>query len=207
MSVADERQPKRQRADAERNRAKILDTARRLFSTRGEAVNMDEVARRAGVGVGTLYRHFPTKEALVRATAQQRFADIVAYYRAQCRDTADPLAAMTELLRHIGEVESRDLVFSRVVESTLGSDTGPPDEFRTAFEAELMELVDRGQAAGRIREDIAGADLLSVTCGLAAVVHRGSGDWRRYIDIVVAGLSTAGGRPAAPAGHDDAAAR
>lgn len=178
---------RRRRADAERNRVRVLDAARELFARGGYNVQMDEVAHRAGVGVGTLYRHFPTKEALLEAASQQRFADILCYYRSVCRVVPEPIDALRLLLTHIAETEARDRAFAIIVEATLGAE-GFPSEVRAGLEDELVDLVRRGQAAGRIRRDIAGPDIFSLTCGLASIVHRGSGDWRRYIEIVLDGL-------------------
>ncbi len=180
--------PRRRRADAERNRARVLNSARELFAERGANVSMDEVARCAEVGIGTLYRHFPTKEAMVEAASQQRFGEILTYYRTVCRESAEPLESLQLLLTRIAEVEARDRGFaSVVVEGTLGSD-GPASPLRADLEAELVKLVLRGQACGSIRRDIVGADILSLTCGLTAIVHRRGGDWRRYIDIVLDGV-------------------
>lgn len=177
--------PKR-RADAERNRIKVIAAARELFVAGGDTVSMDEIARRAGVGIGTLYRHFPTKEALLTEASQQRFGEILTYYRTVCRETDEPIDALHLLLVHIGEVEERDWVFARVVEGTLGG--GLPSEMQAELEVELVNLVGNGQASGSIRDDIAVTDIFSLTCGLATIVHRGSGDWRRYIDIMLDGL-------------------
>ena len=179
--------PRRRRADAERNRARVLDAARTLFAERGDNVPMEEVAREAGVGIGTLYRHFPTKEAMVEAAAQQRFGDILTYYREVCRERPEPLEALSLLLTHIGETQVRDRGFCSVVEATVGSGEAP-GELRAEFEAELVDLIDKGRADGTIREDVEGADILAVTCGLATVVSRASGDWHRFVEIVIAGL-------------------
>jgi AcrR family transcriptional regulator len=181
---------RRRRADAERNRARVLDAARELFGQRGDEVQMDEVARRAGVGVGTLYRHFPTKEALVAAAAEQRFSEIQAAYRAARADVADELEALRLLLVHVGEAQTRDRGFSIVVETTLGSGD-PPGGARAELEAELTALVRQGQASGVIRPDIDPADALAVTCGLAtAIVRRPARAWHHYVDIVIDGLRT-----------------
>lgn len=179
--------PRRRRADAERNRKRALDAARELFARGGSSVSMDEVARKAEVGIGTLYRHFPTKEALLEAASEQRFDEILTYYRTVCRESAEPIDALRLLLTHIGEVETRDRAFASVVEGTLGAN-GIPSEVRAGLEVELVDLVRKGQEVGSIRRDIAAADIFSLTCGLASIVHRGSGDWRRYIDIVLDGL-------------------
>ncbi|AJE85488.1 MULTISPECIES: TetR/AcrR family transcriptional regulator [Streptomyces] len=180
----------RLRADAERNRARVLNAARELFAERGAEVSMDEVARRAEVGIGTLYRHFPTKEAMVIAAGQQRFGEILTYYRTVCRDSAEPLQALHLLLTRIAEVESRDRGFATAVtEGSLGSE-GPRSPLREDLEAELMALIGKGQEGGSIRQDMASVDILSLTCGLTSIVHRRSGDWRRYIDIMLDGLKS-----------------
>jgi AcrR family transcriptional regulator len=178
---------RRRRADAERNRQRVLDVARELFAEHGRSVSMDEVARRAEVGIGTLYRHFPTKEALIRAASEQRFEEILEYCRTVCRNAADPVEALRLLLTHIGEVESRDQAFAVVVEATFGVDS-VPSGWQGELEAELKDLVRCGQETGAIRQDVLSSDILSVTCGLATIVHRRSGDWQRYIGIVLAGL-------------------
>jgi AcrR family transcriptional regulator len=188
VPAAQESAPRRRRADAERNRGRVLGAARVLFAARGaDEVSMDEVARLAEVGIGTLYRHFPTKEALVEAAGQHRFGEILTYYRKVCREGTEPLEALTMLLTHIGEVESRDWGFASIAEGKLGSE-GPPSEMRADLEAELVELVERGQRVGSIREDVLGTDVLSIACGLAAIAHQRSGDWRRFIKITLDGL-------------------
>jgi AcrR family transcriptional regulator len=178
---------RRRRADAERNRQRVLDVARELFAEGGDSVAMDEIARRAEVGIGTLYRHFPTKEALIRAASEQRFEEILGYCRTVCRGAPDPVAALRLLLIHIGEVESRDQAFAAVVEATFGMDS-VPSGWQVELEVELTDLVRRGQESGAIRPEVASSDLLSITCGLASIVHRRSGDWQRYIAIVLNGL-------------------
>ncbi|QKW06546.1 TetR/AcrR family transcriptional regulator [Streptomyces sp. NA04227] len=181
----------RRRADAERNRARVLSAARELFAERGSEVSMDEVARRAEVGIGTLYRHFPTKQAMVLAAGQQRFGEILTYYRTTCRDSAEPLEALHLLLTHIAEVESRDRGFATAVtQGALGS-AGPRSPLREDLEAELMSLIGKGQSGGTIRGDVQGSDILALTCGLTSIVHHRSGDWHRYIDIVLDGLKPA----------------
>lgn len=186
-AVTQENAPRRRRADAERNRGRVLDAARALFAARGQDVSMDEVARLAEVGIGTLYRHFPTKEALVEAAGQHRFGEILSYYRQVCREGTEPIEALSLLLTYIGEVESRDWGFGASSEGALGSG-GPPSEMRADLEAELVELVGRGQRLGVIRPEIEGTDVLSVACGLAAIAHLRSGDWHRYITIVLNGM-------------------
>ncbi|MFE9255397.1 TetR/AcrR family transcriptional regulator [Streptomyces sp. NPDC006879] len=182
--------PRRLRADAERNRARVLNAARELFAERGAHVSMDEVARLAEVGIGTLYRHFPTKEAMVEAASQQRYGEILTYYRTVCAEVPEPVRALRMLLTRIAEVEVRDRGFaSVVVEGTLGS-AGPRSDLRADLEAEIVELTDRARASGDIRPEVTGTDVLCLTSGLTAVIQRRAGDWDRYLDIMLLGLST-----------------
>ena len=85
------------RADARRNRERVLDAARTAFAADGLSVSLDEIARRAGVGPGTLYRHFPTKEALIEAVVQDRLCRLAAE-GAALRDSRDPGAAFFEFI-------------------------------------------------------------------------------------------------------------
>jgi AcrR family transcriptional regulator len=166
---------------------RVLEAARKLYTERGNEVQMEDIARAAGVGVGTLYRHFPTKRDLVGAAVQQRFEELLAHYREHCRELPSALDALTGLLVHIGEVQENDRAFCSVIETTMGSGE-PAGDVLVEFQTELVDLLDKGQAAGEIRPDIAGSDLLAISCSLASVVLQESGDWRRFLDIVVEGL-------------------
>jgi AcrR family transcriptional regulator len=181
--------PPKLRADAARNRARILDTAQTLFAERGADVQMEEVARRAGVGIGTLYRHFPTKEAMIEAAAERRFEDSVVFARAQIASDDDPWEILVRILRHCAEEQSADRGFSLVVETTIGA-TVPSCATQGQFEQVMADVIERGKAAGSIRPDVVPADVSALACGLAAVIRNQSGDWRRVLDIMVEGLRT-----------------
>src|SRR3954469_6907169 len=99
MSIAEERPL---RADARRNRAAVVKAARVIFARDGTSAQMDDVARRAKVGVGTVYRHFPTKEALLPAPAEDRF-DEIATFAAEALEVEDPWEAFTSCLRRCAE--------------------------------------------------------------------------------------------------------
>ncbi|MEU0572587.1 TetR family transcriptional regulator [Nonomuraea sp. NPDC005983] len=172
------------RTDAERNRARVLEAARALFAEQGYDVQMSEVARAAEVGVGTLYRHFPTRQALIEAAAEHRSGELLAFARETCLATPDGLA---RFLGHIGEVLARDRGMSEAIETAMGS-TEPQGETRTALQAVAGELIERGQAEGVIRPDVTVADVNMIVCGLAAVIRNAAGDWRRYIEITLNGL-------------------
>src|SRR5919197_6626891 len=95
------------RADARRNRERILAAAKEVFGEKGEDAQMDDVARRAGVGVGTVYRHFPTKEALVHALTDEQFNVIAAHAR-ETLELADPWEAFERTLWFAGEKTAGD---------------------------------------------------------------------------------------------------
>ncbi|MEV0086347.1 helix-turn-helix domain-containing protein [Saccharopolyspora sp. NPDC050642] len=175
------------RADAERNRAQVLTVARDLLAERGEQVQMAEVARAAGVGVGTVYRHFPTRQALVEAVAEERFAAILAFGEAQCLPDPDTRQALTAFLHRIGEVHENERGLSGAIESVLGS-TAPQGEVSTRLLAFGETLVERGKADGTLAAEATVADLYMIVGALATVSRAAIGDWRRFVDIALAGL-------------------
>jgi AcrR family transcriptional regulator len=177
---------RRPRADAERNRARILAAARALFAERGAEVQSPEVARAAGVGVGTVYRHFPTREDLIEAAAEQRFAEIEEFARTECPQWPD---AVARYLHHVGEVLATDRGLSAAIESARHSPGSEPrGEARTRLEAAVGRLIKQDQEAGTLRGDCTVADVYLVTGALSATIRTGSGDWRRLIDITLDGL-------------------
>jgi AcrR family transcriptional regulator len=149
------------RADAERNRQKVLEVAQAVFATEGIAVPIDEIARRAGLGVGTLYRHFPTKEALFQAIVLERMEAVVADARARA-SAADPGEAFFAFLASMTELGStkKDLIEAL---------SGAPAEFGRALhrmKGELREamgaLLERAQAAGAVRTDVDAGEVLAL---------------------------------------------
>jgi AcrR family transcriptional regulator len=179
--------PRTPRADAVRNRSHVLDAARQLLAEHGDAVQMSDVARAAGVGVGTVYRHFATRQALVEAAAEQRFAEILAFGRSRCLRDPDPVHGLARLLRRTGEVLYRERGLSASLEAAMGSPE-PRGEMRAQLESVAGTLIERGKAAGALRRDATVADVYMIVCGLAAVIRFRSGDWRRFVDVAVDGL-------------------
>ncbi|MEV0051947.1 helix-turn-helix domain-containing protein [Saccharopolyspora shandongensis] len=175
------------RADAERNRAQVLAVARDMLAERGEQVQMAEVARAAGVGVGTVYRHFPTRQALVEAVAEDRFAAILAFGEEQALSDTDTRQVLTSFLRRIGEVHENERGLSGAIESVLGS-TAPQGEVSTRLLAFGETLIKRGKADGTLDADVTVADLYMIVGALATVSRAAIGDWHRFIDIAFAGL-------------------
>ena len=179
------------RADARRNRERILAAAGELFARRGEDAQMDEIAARSGLGMGTLYRHFPSKQALLTAIVGERFAEMAELARG-AEEIDDPRAAFDELLRIYLEAAARDAAFQRAL---LG-----PDELewegigggKQAF-AELAErILARAVAAGAVRGDLTFADFVLITRGVMSTMYLGAyreHDWRRHLQLALEGLA------------------
>ncbi|GAB3575151.1 TetR/AcrR family transcriptional regulator [Amycolatopsis endophytica] len=177
--------PKR-RADAERNRDRVLTAARRLLAERGDEVQLPEIARAAGVGVGTVYRHFPTRRDLIEAAADTRFAEIARFAREDCLGRP---AALARYLRHVGEVLDSDRGLSAAVENVRGTaGSAPRDAARADLEAVVAELLAQSRAEGEVRDDCTIGDVYLLAGCLSSVIRTGSGDWRRFLDLAFDGL-------------------
>src|SRR3954469_17115802 len=140
------------RADARRNRERVLTAAREVFAEHGREAQMDDVARRAAVGVGTVYRHFPTKEALLEALAVDAFERIMARAR-ECLEIADPWEALTETLWS----GARILAADRALAEVMADIPGPvPLGLETQLELTqtMTTLLERAQPAGAVRADL-----------------------------------------------------
>ncbi|MFJ9853966.1 TetR/AcrR family transcriptional regulator [Streptomyces sp. NPDC101150] len=187
-SSAPQRRP---RADAERNRTRVLNAAREVFRARGDEAQMPEVARAAGVGVGTVYRHFPSRAALIAAVGEQRQAEIVEFGRTACLPCAEAAEGLAAYIQHIGEALSAERGLSASIEAAFGS-TEPTGEGRARAEGIAAQLLARGQEEGTVRADAEVADVVMIVCGLAAVIRNDAGDWRRYVRNACAGLRAPG---------------
>ncbi|MGW5152308.1 TetR/AcrR family transcriptional regulator [Rhodococcus koreensis] len=173
------------RRDAAENRQRLLDAAATVFSERGLDVGVDEIARVAGVGIGTLYRRFPTKDALVSELVRQVYDDFLAL--ADEALSAPDGEGLEQVLYGTGAI----LASNRGCLSRMWNDdetTMLRDEYRRI----LFELLARAKQHGRIREDAADADLDLIFWSVRGVVAttRGVTDtgWRRAMAIMIAGL-------------------
>jgi AcrR family transcriptional regulator len=180
---------RRQRADAQRNRAKVLDAAREAFARDGLDAQIDEIARGAGVGVGTVYRHFPTKEDLLQALADARFEGLAQAAR-EALEVEDPWEGFERFMTYSAEVMAVD----RSLSEAMGS---RPEMCASAAEhAGLQELtaqvVARAQASGQLRADAVPSDVPALVCGIGRAVNATDGkptmSWERYLEIILAGL-------------------
>ncbi|GAA2364609.1 TetR family transcriptional regulator [Catellatospora methionotrophica] len=151
-------QPGGQRADAVRNRAQILDVARDAYSRQGVDVPMAAVARRAGVGVATLYRHFPTREALIREVFAEQFTTCVGALDEALADP-DPWRGFVLLVEKLCAMQAADRGFTAAF-LAMFPDAVDHDRRRDLAEHGFAALTRRAKAAGRLRADFAQADLV-----------------------------------------------
>ncbi len=165
------------RADAERNRGLILDAARSVFAEQGLDAGVAEIAERAGVGVGTIFRRFPHKEDLLVAIVEARVSEIVSF----ARDASTFSEFMHDAVRlHIGD---------RCLCESVGTTVFDRPELRTARD-EAREavgaLLRRAQRAGEVREDVTVDDVPVIVLGVARAAPADA--WERYLDFALAGL-------------------
>jgi AcrR family transcriptional regulator len=177
------------RADAARNRARVLDVAYQAFAAEGLAVPIDEIARRAGVGAGTVYRHFPTKESLFQAIVANRLDQLVDHARA-LTDEHEPGEALFAFLASVVAEGATD---QGLVEALAGvgfdlASAAPDAEER--FMATLGGLLDRAQEAGAVRSDVNLRDLKTLLVGCQAMqrYNPDSASTRRLLAVVHEGL-------------------
>jgi AcrR family transcriptional regulator len=184
--------PSPPRKDAALNREQILRVARHLVDE-GAPLQLNDVARHAGVGVATTYRHFPTSQALLEAVATPCLQALVDYGEGALA-SQDPGTAFAEFLGHVIEAQVTDPSLSPVTAATV--DQVPyTTELKTRLRTAGGQLLARARDAGAIRADLTDQDLLPLMCGVAyaATVHAGAAHRdaaRRYLDMLLTGLRT-----------------
>jgi AcrR family transcriptional regulator len=183
-TVSDAERPLR--ADARRNRERILASARAVFAESGAEAQIDDVARHAGVGVGTVYRHFPTKQALLTELVRQTFRLFTGWAREALEAGGEPFALIEGLLRRIAETAAGDAGVQYALASTAGqAQTEAPAE-QGELIAVIAELTGRARRAGTIRPGIEATDIAMLICGVVSVMGPRPGfDWRRHLDLVI----------------------
>ncbi|HET9737595.1 MAG TPA: helix-turn-helix domain-containing protein [Solirubrobacteraceae bacterium] len=177
------------RADARRNRERVLAAARAVFAEQGRDAQMDDVARRADVGVGTVYRHFPTKDALLNALSDELFAVVAAYVRTLV-DMEDAWEAFRQAMWFGAEKTAGDRAFTEIMAASrdFPPRTCPGKEDLIVTTGELMV---RAKAQGRMRPDVVIDDIPLVMCGVGSasgMPHPAPDAWRRHLAIVLDGM-------------------
>jgi AcrR family transcriptional regulator len=175
------------RADARRNREKVLAAARAVFAEQGVDAQMDDIARRADVGVGTVYRHFPTKDALLDALTDEVFEVIAAHAR-EMLELDDPWDAFKRAMWFGGEKTAGDRAFAEILGATQRPVNCPSKDDLIAATDELMR---RSIEAGKMRPDAMVDDMALLMCGIGSAIdmpHPRPEAWRRHLQIVLDGL-------------------
>ena len=167
------------RADAERNRRRILVAAEELFLERGAGVSLDEVAKRAKVGAGTLYRRFPTREALLAATSDERFMSVADASRGRDVDHAPEEA----LRRFLAELALNTSVYQSLAAS-LGTVIQHGTPGCNAITEEGHRLLRRAKEAGVVREDASFDDVICVVSAISIAVEKDSAPAPRVDHLV-----------------------
>jgi len=181
------------RADARRNRAAVIEAARQLFAEQGLEAQMPDVAKLANVGVGTVYRHFPTKDELISALVADRF-DRLAEKARDGLENQDPWEAIADFIRFAAEIQAEDRGLCEV----MGSRPGMMDAAaRGAGLPELChKLVTRAQRSGQLRRDLTWEDIPMIACGLGRITQAdigpATGRWPRFVEIILDGIRAPG---------------
>ena len=174
------------RADARRNREQILQSARAAFAESGADAQIDDVARHAGVGVGTVYRHFPTKQALLTELVRQTFRLFTEWARGALEAGGEPSALIEGLLRRIAETAAGDAGVRYALASSAGQARTEAPAEQDELIAVIAELIGRARRAGTIRPGIEATDIAMLICGVVSVMGPRPGfDWRRHLDLVI----------------------
>jgi AcrR family transcriptional regulator len=183
-------EPVRLRADAERNRQRILDAAREVFADRGLDVTLDDIARHAGVGTGTAYRRFPNKHALVEALMIERIGELEAIAR-ECLADPDPWRGVAGYLERALALQAADRGLKEVLFSP-GAARERVAAARLRLGPVVTELVQRAVDSGAVRSDLAVTDVPLINFMLSTLVDIGRDVepelYRRYLTIVLDGL-------------------
>jgi AcrR family transcriptional regulator len=182
---------RKQRADAQRNRIRLLETAKAAFASKGSGASLDEIARAAGVGAGTLYRHFPTRDALIEAVYRNETEQLVAA-ATRLAETHRPTAALREwLLLFVDYMATKQGMYE-----ALNSIVGGTSELYSAsteqMKRAIAKLIDRAVVSGDIRLDIDPLDLLRALAGVANMSAGPDGTLaaKYMVDILIAGIRT-----------------
>lgn len=188
MSTTSDQAPlaRPKRADAQRNREKILTAARETFAEHGASTSLEEIARRAQVGIGTLYRHFPTRQALLEAVYVDEVQEL-------CRSAADladlpPWDALVAWLhRFVGYLATKQALAGELLEY-VGRDADLFQSSRAAFHAAGEPLLERAQQARVARTDTNLPEIIQMVIGIAKIPSSEPGQIEHILDIALDGL-------------------
>ena len=189
MAATDTSTLRPQRADARRNRESVLESARLQFAEHGLDAQIDEIARGAGVGVGTVYRHFPQKDDLLRALAQARFEGLAEQGR-RALEADDGWQGFVDFMTYSAQVMAEDQMLSEAMDQR-GELCGGAAQSVGLIDL-VAAMVDRAKAEGKLRADTEPWDVPGLICGIGRAVRAAPGvpalTWQRHLEIILAGL-------------------
>jgi AcrR family transcriptional regulator len=182
------------RADARRTREAVLAAARERLAKDGLDSPVEDIARTAGVGVGTVYRHFPSKGDLIAALVRDRFERMGERTREALAED-DPWEAFCDLIRFSAALQADDRALSQVLAQY--PHLGYQEAIETGLADLTAELMANAQRTGGMREDAVVEDVPTLVCGLGAVMAGAAGpmprlNWERYVEIMLDGLRAPG---------------
>jgi AcrR family transcriptional regulator len=185
------------RADARRNYELLIEAATQAFAERGaDDVSLEEIARRAGVGIGTLYRHFPARQNLLEAVYKDQ-VDGLEVLAGKLLASEAPGEALGQWLRAFAAFGRTKRSLSTALVATIGKDSALLSECSRILRGCTEELLTRAQAAGEVRPEIQPYDLIKITHGLIVASDSAPGDTGqtdRILDLILGGLLVQRGR-------------
>ena len=192
--------PDRLRADAVRNRERIVQVAREVFAEVGLDAPLEEIARRAGVGIATLYRRFPTRDELVVASLAPRMAEYAAAVD-EALQASDPWVGLCDFVERVCGMQAADRALTDVLAMTFPTARGL-EEQRTAAYHGFVDLIRRAQEQGALRADFVPEDLvllLMANAGVVRATRESAPDaWRRFAALMLEGFRADRARPLPP---------
>jgi AcrR family transcriptional regulator len=181
------------RSDARRNRERIVEAARAAFAEQGPDAQIDDIARRAEVGVGTVYRHFPTKDALLGELMRLKLTALRDRARRKLAEDDDPGEAFAGFLREQADVIAKDASLQRMLWAETEETLAPVAPLIEEVNEAVGELISRAREAGAIRADLEVDDVRTFMCGLGAIMAADARgvmrfDWRRQFEFMLDGM-------------------
>ena len=175
------------RADARRNRERLLTAATAAFAEHGAEAPLEDIARRAGVGIGTLYRHFPTRLALQEGVFRSQVETVCARGRELAEDPS-PGDAFAAWLRVLTGFLATKRGLSRALISTLGKDSELISSCGQVMRTTAEQLLERAQQAGTVRKDLTAMDVMRLMHGIGVAVEQTPGDADRMLSLLLDGV-------------------
>ena len=180
--------PRKPRTDAQRNRERILEVAKVAFARSGANTSLDDVARQAGVGAGTLYRHFPTRDALLEAVYHTEVAKLAAAER-ELAEKLPPVEALRAWMLLFVDYIAEKHIIAPALNTFVGGPSKLYESSRAQITGAIEALVKRAIKSGEIRKDLDAFDLLRALIGVSNVAS--APDWqqsaKRLVEILILG--------------------